>query len=161
MKPVIHLTNLILKSWKQGEHYEGSNASFGKDIGLKNLGIRYNEVPAAKTNCPFHNHHNVDELFYILEGKGSYRFGADEYPVEAGDVLSAPAGGQETAHQIINTGTETLRYLSMSANAPTDLVEYPDSGKFQYMSTKSDEKPFRFIGRMDSQTDYWDGEPGA
>lgn len=161
MKPVIHLNNLSLRSWKQGELFEGSDASFGQDVGLKNLGARYNEVPAGKSGCPFHNHHHVDELFVILAGKGSYRFGANEYAFEAGDVLCAPAGGQETAHQIINTGTEPLRYLSMSANAPADLVEYPDSGKFQYMSTTSDGKPFRFIGRMDGETDYWDGEPGA
>ena len=53
-----------------------------------------------------------DELFIILEGEGTYRFGDESYPVKAGDVLGAPAGGSETAHQIINTGTVPLRYFA-------------------------------------------------
>ncbi|WP_338804411.1 hypothetical protein WDV76_02755 [Xenorhabdus griffiniae] len=67
MNPIINLKNLTLNSWKLGELYEGSDTSFGQQLGLKHLGITYNEVPKGKSSCPFHNHHSVDELFLFLK----------------------------------------------------------------------------------------------
>ncbi|OTA17574.1 cupin [Xenorhabdus vietnamensis] len=161
MNPIINLKNLTLKSWKQGEFYEGSDISFGQQLGLKHLGITYNEVPKGKSSCPFHNHHSVDELFFVLEGNGTYRFGSDEFSIEKGDVVSAPAGGQETAHQIINTGSVPLCYLAISANVSADVIEYPDSGKFQSVLKQQNGKLFHFVGRVSNEVDYWGGEPGA
>ena len=98
----------------------------------------------------------------VLEGEGTYRFGADAYPIRAGDVCAAPAGGSETAHQIVNTGSSVLRYVSISANVPTEIVEYPDSGKFLAKTSGPDGTRFRFVGRREGgEADYWDGEPGA
>jgi uncharacterized cupin superfamily protein len=82
--------------------------------------------------------------------------------VKAGDVLGAPAGGQDTAHQIINIGLGTLKYLSISTKAKAEIVEYPDSGKFLAKSRATDRKAvFEFIGRQPSTADYWEGEPGV
>ncbi len=161
-KPVINPTDLELEHWQEGTFFESSDASFGARLGLKDLGIGYGEVPPGKSGCPFHNHHIEEELFIILSGEGEYRFGPDRYPVKPGDVLGAPPGGPETAHHLINTGIEPLKYLSISTNAKAEIVEYPDSGKFL---AKSRDVPggkpiFRFIGRKDSEVDYWDGEPG-
>ena len=104
----------------------------------------------------------MHELFVILEGTGEYRFGEETYPIRAGDVLAAPSGGPEAAHQIVNTGDETLKYLGVSTKAETEVVEYPDSNKFAVMSRFdwSDPKAggIRFIGRTDANLDYWDGE---
>ena len=86
-------------------------------------------VEPGKKAFPFHAHHVTQELFVILEGEGTYRFGDESYPVKAGDVCAAPTGGPEVAHQIVNTGKTALKYLGISAN-PTgigDVVEYPDS----------------------------------
>ena len=99
----------------------------------------------------------------ILEGEGTYRFGKDTYPVRAGDVLAAPTGGPETAHQIVNTGTKTLKYLGVSAAAgTTEVVEYPDSGKFAVTSRFDWHNPsgggIRYVGRQANSLDYWDGE---
>ena len=52
-------------------------------------------------------------MFFILEGEGELRFGAARYPLRPGDVLACPTGGAEVAHQIINTGTATMRYLAV------------------------------------------------
>ena len=73
-------------------------------------------------------------MFIILEGEGIYRFGDKTYPIKAGSVLGAPAGGQDTAHQIINTGTGPLRYYGISTMSLADVCEYPDSGKFGVFS---------------------------
>ncbi len=105
IKPVLNVADLTLERWTQGALYESADASFGRLLGLSNLGISYNEVPPGKSSCPFHNHHVEDELFFVIEGTGEYRFGSERYPIKKGDTLGAPAGGKETAHQILNTGT--------------------------------------------------------
>ncbi|KAB0678109.1 cupin domain-containing protein [Aureimonas leprariae] len=160
-KPVVNLADLELDRWTQGERYASADASFGRRIGLAKLGISYGEVPPGKSGCPFHNHRQEEELFVILEGEGTYRYGGEEHPVRAGDVLGAPAGGPETAHQIVNTGSGPLRYLGVSANVEAEVVEYPDSGKFLAVSRLPDGSRFRFVGRREGEADYWDGEPGA
>jgi uncharacterized cupin superfamily protein len=161
-KPIITPADLELEHWQEGTAFESRDTSFGARLGLKDLGIGYGEVPPGKAGCPFHNHHVEEELFVIVSGEGEYRFGPNRYPVKAGDVLGAPAGGPETAHHLINTGIEPLKYLSISTNAKAEIVEYPDSGKFLAKSrASSDGKPaFRFVGRQESAVDYWDGEPG-
>ena len=162
-KPVINVADLKLEHWKQGDLYEGTDVSFGSLLGLGGLGISYNEVPPGKSSCPFHNHHVEDELFFVIEGTGEYRFGPDRYPIRKGDTLGAPAGGQETAHQIINTGSTPLIYLGISTMAKTEIVEYPDSEKFLAKTNRDEGQAnrFRFIGSEHGKLDYWDGEPGA
>ena len=172
-RPIVTLADLTLRSFEHGAVYKGRDAPFAAMLGLKGLGIRYNEVPAGKSMCPFHNHHVEDELFIVLEGEGTYRFGADSFSFKAGDVLGAPAGGHETAHQIINTGGSTLRYLGLSTVAATEVCEYPDSGKFQVNSLAASGQPavhpylaegfqLRQNGRVgEHNLYYWDGEPGA
>jgi uncharacterized cupin superfamily protein len=119
-------------------------------------------VPPGKRAFPYHNHHQIHELFVILEGEGQYRFGKATYPVRAGDVLAAPAGGPEVAHQLINTGEADLKYLGISTLVATEVVEYPDSGKFAVSSRLDWSNPaaggLRFVGRKESTIDYWDGE---
>ena len=161
-KPIVNIADLVLESWNRGEMYAGADNSFGQALGLTGLGTRYNEVPAGKSSCPFHVHHAIDEMFFILDGTGEYRFGSAVYPVKAGDVLAAPAGGAERAHQLINTGSTILSYLGISSRAPADVVEYPDSGKFLVSSPRpGTEGRLRFVGRPEASIDYWDGEPGA
>jgi uncharacterized cupin superfamily protein len=161
-KPIVNLKTLKLDHWCRGSLFESRDTSFGSLLGLKDLGISYGEVPPGKSGCPFHNHHVEEELFVILEGEGTYRFGSERYAVGAGDVLGAPAGGSETAHHLVNTGAGPLKYLSISTMAATEICEYPDSGKFLAKTRRPGETraSFDFIGRAPSTTDYWDGEPG-
>jgi uncharacterized cupin superfamily protein len=163
VKPVVNIGELELDHWQQGEFYERSNVSFGALLGLKDLGISYNEVPPGKSGCPFHSHHVEEEMFFIASGEGEYRIGEERVAVKKGDVLGAPAGRQETAHQLINTGLVPLVYLAISTMAKTEIVEYPDSGKFLAKTRRTGETKgsFRFIGRYNTEVDYWDGEPGA
>lgn len=161
--PVVNPKSLELDHWTQGDFFESRDTSFGTLLGLKDLGIGYGEVPPGKSGCPFHNHHVEEELFIIIEGTGTYRFGEARYDVGPGDVLGAPAGGPETAHHLINTGSVPLKYLSISTMAATEICEYPDSGKFLAKTRPEAGGParFRFIGRTESAVDYWEGEPGA
>jgi len=138
----------------------------GPMVGVRDLGISYSEVPPGKSGCPFHNHHVEDELFIVLEGEGTYRFGDQSYPIRAGSVIGAPAGGQETAHQIINTGSVPLRYYGISTMSIADVCEYPDSGKFGVFSRSTrnpyDKATLRHLQHLDNAgVDYWSDEPGA
>jgi len=164
--PVVNINELKLDSWERGTLYAGADVRIGPMIGVKELGITYSEVPPGKSGCPFHNHHVEDEMFIILEGEGVYRFGDNTYPIKAGSVLGAPAGGQDTAHQIINTGTGPLRYYAISTMSLADVCEYPDSGKFGVFSRHTrnpyDHATIRHLQHLDHKgVDYWDGEPGA
>jgi uncharacterized cupin superfamily protein len=102
-------------------------------------------------------------MFVILEGTGTLRFGSDTHPVTAGDVIACPAGGPETAHQLINTGETELRYLAISTMREPEVCDYPDSGKFAVISgtVPGGDKGARrswYVGRAENSHDYWDGE---
>ncbi|MEQ1768553.1 MAG: cupin domain-containing protein [Devosia sp.] len=164
--PVFNVFEAALESWTRGPLYAGADVRVGPKVGVKDLGISYSEVPPGKSGCPFHNHHVEDELFIIIQGEGTYRFGKESYPIKAGDVLGAPAGGQDTAHQIINTGTVPLRYFGVSTMSLADVCEYPDSGKFGVFSRHTrdpyDKATLRHLQFLDNQgVDYWVDEPGA
>ena len=46
--PVVSLADLTLDAWERGTLYKSADASFGKLLGLANLGISYSEVPPGK-----------------------------------------------------------------------------------------------------------------
>ena len=119
-------------------------------------------MPPGKRAFPFHNHRANEEMFFVLSGSGEIRIGSDVHPIRAGDVIACPAGGPETAHQIINTGTEELRYLAVSTKMSPEIAEYPDTGKFgitaQYQAGPDGQpRMFMFVGREDQSLDYWEG----
>jgi uncharacterized cupin superfamily protein len=94
---------------------------------------------------------------------GTYRAGEDRFEIRAGDIVSAPPGDASTAHQIVNTSAEELRYLAFSTRLDPEVVEYPDSGKFSAVSMVPEDKGlsgagFVYVGRSISAVDYWDGE---
>lgn len=89
-------------------------AAFGQQIGLGGLDVRVVAVEPGIRAAPFHTGAASDEMFVILHGEGLYRCGGDDFPVKPGDVCAVPRGGPEVAHQIVNTGSKTLRYLGIS-----------------------------------------------
>ena len=136
------------------EKFEGSLiGQIAPLIGAQKLGYNLTVVPPGKRVFPFHNHHVNEEMFFILEGSGEVRIGAERFPLTQGDVIACPPGGPELAHQIINTSSSELRYLAVSTKLSPEVAEYPDSGKFGVMT-----ESLRFLGRKETSLDYWDGE---
>ena len=160
--PLVNLEDLDLTNGGNGNQFQSRLGRIGSLIGLKKLGMMLTIVEPGKKAYPFHAHAANDEAFIILEGEGTYRFGDTTYPVKEGDILAAPAGGAEVAHQIINTGTVTLKYIGISTKVEPEIVEYPDSGKFAAVArVKGDSflsAEFKHIGRITDTYDYWDGE---
>jgi uncharacterized cupin superfamily protein len=162
-KPVINIADVPLFEMGHGEKFSAKFGRIGPMIGSTGLGCLLHVVPPGKRAFPFHVHHATHELFYILSGTGEYRFGTETYPVRAGDVLAAPTGGPDKAHQIINSGAEELRYLGLSSSpGGPEVIEYPDSSKFVMFSDTPDGSPrnarVRYVGRQEKSLEYWDGE---
>ena len=97
-------------------------------------------------------------MFLILEGEGELRFGTRRYPIRKHDVIACPTGGAEVAHQIINTGSTTMRYLSLSNWAEVEVCEYPDSDKIGVFASAPGAPRLRQLHRSTSALDYYDGE---
>ena len=144
------------------KRFKASMAPAADELNLEGIGCRYLVVEPGMRAFPFHNHLGNDELFIILEGTGTFRFGDKEYPVRPGDACPAPRGGPDMAHQIVNTGDGPLRYLAISTRNDPDVIEYPDSNKFAALAVRPGPNFFRahlrFIGRKEDSIDYFDGE---
>lgn len=160
-KIVISPADVPLTEFSGGGDFSSGIARVGALLGLTDLGCALQVVPPGKRAVPHHVHHSVDEMMVILEGTGEYRWGDERLPVKAGDLVGAPKATR--AHQLINTGTTDLKYLTFSNNPDTDVCEYPDSGKVAYragvIAGDRGTGTARAIGRM-TVTDYWDGEAG-
>ena len=171
MKPIINIADVELlprpaafappesMTDRYGEVRVGT---IGRAIGARNLGYNVTAVPPGKRAFPFHNHSVNEEMFFVLDGAGEVRIGETRYPIRAGDVIACPPGGEDAAHQIVNTGESELRYLAVSTMSRPDVVEYPDSGKFGLMAKlpgKAGEPSsvFRFVSRKEASVDYWEG----
>jgi len=139
------------------ERYGAKMAFVGRQVGAVKLGYNVTTVAPGKRAFPAHNHRINEEMFFILSGTGEVRIGAATYPIREGDFIGCPPGDRATAHQIVNTGREDLRFLAVSTKESLDIAEYPDTGKFGVLSEDPD-FPFRFVGRASSAADYWEGE---
>ena len=164
-QPVVHIDELdgfATGPQAPSEAFGAMVAPLGQTLGLSGLGAMFTTVDPGKRAFPFHNHLGNDELFVILEGQGTYRFGDGEYAVRAGSVCGAPRGGTRTAHQLINTGDVPLRYVAVSTMRDPDVAEYPDSGKFAAFAmgdaTEFRNAHLRFVGRREDSRNYWEGE---
>jgi uncharacterized cupin superfamily protein len=162
MKPILNLDEVVLEHHAHGEKFEAGDGTIGSVVGAKQLGYSLAVVPPGKRAYPLHCHHINEEMFLVLQGRGIIRIGDREYPIRQGDVIAAPAGGRETAHQIINTSDEELRYLMVSTMIEAEVVEYPDSGKVAVRVGPGGEDPtkrsFFYLGRPGTPTEYWEGE---
>jgi len=159
MKPLMNLDEVEFDDVEENGRFTSSRGQISDHIGARQLGYNLTVVPPGKTQCPFHSHHGEEEMFFILEGEGELRFGSERYPIRAHDVIACPTGGAEVAHQIINTGKTTMRYLSISTRADLDACEYPDSGKVLVAAGTRGERTLRKIFRAENTVEYYDREP--
>lgn len=114
------------------------------------LGVVLTRVPPGRTACPFHTHLREDEVFYVVAGRGTLRYGDTLRELRVGDCVSCPAGSG-VAHQLANTGDEDLQYLAIGHRDPHEVCTYPDSDKVMVRALSS-------VGLL-RKTPYMEGEP--
>ena len=161
--PIVNLDQLAAtRNLRHGEKFDATLAPVGAVLGARKLGYNVTTVAPGKRAFPFHNHHVNEELFFVLDGEGTLRYGAEEFPVRKGDFVCCGAGGP--AHQLINTGAAPLRYLAVSTMIEADVWEYPDSRKFGVIAGRvpgvpptQATFPSRFVADG-ADVDYWHGE---
>lgn len=75
-----------------------------KDSPSKNLTMGYTVIyPTGKTTG--HAHDDMEEVYYILTGKGKMVIDDDEFPIQAGEAFYVPFGAY---HVTYNTGNQPL-----------------------------------------------------
>jgi len=159
VKPIINLDDITtFDDVEENGLYTSRRAMFSAAIGARQLGYNLTILPPGKAQCPFHCHHGEEEMFLILDGEGELRFGDQRYSIRRHDVIACPTGGVEVAHQIVNTGTTTMRYLALSSLVAVDVCEYPDSGKVSVMTGPGSATGLRKIFRTETAVDYYDRE---
>ena len=158
MGPILNLDDVAFDDVEENGRYTSSRGTISDLIGARQLGYNLTVLPPGKVQCPFHSHHAEEEMFLILEGTGELRFGTQRYPLRAGDVVACPTGGAEVAHQIVNTGEVTMRYLAVSTVAEVEACEYPDSGKISVVAGPRGDRHARHMFRVEADVDYYDGE---
>ncbi len=157
-KPLMNLDEAAFDDVEENGLYTSRRATIGDHIGATNLGYNLTVLPPGKAQCPFHCHHGQEEMFFILEGEGELRFGNDRFPLRPHDVIACPPGGPEVAHQIVNTGTTTMRYLALSTRVAVDACEYPDSDKVMVVAGQRGARKLRKMFRAETTVEYYDRE---
>ena len=172
-KPIINLKEVEFMEFGHGvampgagqadEKFKAKIGFVSRKIGARKLGYNLTVVPPGKRAFPFHSHRVNEEMFFVLEGEGEVRIGAETFPIKAGDLIACPSGGPDTAHQIINTSQAELRYLAVSTKVTPELVDYPETGRFGLLHEEPpgpDGTPrgLRYVGRADQSLPYWEGE---
>jgi len=150
---VVNIDELTLEHFAKGDKFECNAVRIGPLVGAKDLGYSYDVVPPGKRSCPFHSHRGEEEMFFIVRGEGTLRYGDETRKLRAGDIVCCPTGGPETAHQIINDSNAELAYLSVSTMLPAEVCEYPDSNKIGAFGGG-----VRHMTRPSDHIDYWTDE---
>ena len=135
--PIANLDEVEFDDIEDNGFYTSRRALFSDSIGATRLGYNLTLLPPGKAQCPFHNHHGEEEMFLII---------------------ACPTGGAEVAHQIINTGSITMRYLAVSSVVDIETCEYPDSGKIMISAGRRGDAGVRKIFRAEQTVDYYDRE---
>ena len=87
---VINIDALKLEHFSKGAGFESRSARIGPLLGAKDLGYSYDVVPPGKRSCPFHSHHGEEEMFFIVKGTGTLRYGKETRRIRAGAHAPVP-----------------------------------------------------------------------
>jgi uncharacterized cupin superfamily protein len=152
--PIININNVEMHDNGDGGRYATKRARITDMIGMEKLACSLYTVAPGKTAFPYHAHANAEELCIFLEGEGALRQDGVEHAVKAGDIIAAPV---TTAHQLVNTSTQELKYLCVATNESVDVVLYPDSNKIGALAGGFNE-PVRYFAEQGAAVDYYKGE---
>ncbi|SEA35634.1 cupin domain-containing protein [Rubrimonas cliftonensis] len=164
--PVVNIDAILDDPALSDENRHGARiaarmAAVGRALGTSQIGVTLTVTPPGKAAWPRHFHHVNEELFLILSGEATLRYGDAAQTLRPGDMVRI-APGTGIPFQLVNAGDEDLRYLAFSGLAATDVFEYPDSGKIGVVTGGGG--PMRgphgrsFFAPASAEVGYWEGE---
>lgn len=162
-RPIVNVAEAPVYRGSSGELFEFSMASLARVAGGRAIGANVTTLRPGKAAFPLHHHHANEEHFFILSGTGVLRVGTETFAVQPRDYIVNLPGGPETAHQLVNTGSEDLVYLAISTTQLPEVAGYPESGKTGVRFAAGEDPAARFLVR-DGDKDsvgYWEGEDGG
>ena len=112
------------------------NKSLGDLTGLTGLGFHIIEVEPGCDTTETHVHYYEDECVYVLSGTGTALIGEDHHAIGPGDFIGYRKGG--LAHNIHNSGRETLRMIVVGQRLDHDVGDYPEKGQRIYRNAGMD-----------------------
>ncbi len=154
--PMLNLAEIAQDDFSHGKNFAAKLGRVGRTLGMQKIGCGLVVLEPGKRAWPHHGHYAQEEVFVIMEGSGSIRYGDGEFPVTQGDVIFTPPG-PDRAHQIVNSSDAPLKYLALSSMDSPDIVYYPDSQKTGAFHV-SDGSFVGFMSRDEELADYWEGE---
>ena len=65
-KPIINLADVPLREFGKGDKFAAKLGRIGPMLGSTGIGCTLTVVPPGKRAFPFHRHHVIHELFFVL-----------------------------------------------------------------------------------------------
>lgn len=151
MKFLINLFDKEKLKFEKFSHgqYSSSSAEIAQLWGSNNLGFHFEILDPGAFSCPYHFHHEEEELFLVLKGKALVRQDDEFYEIKEGDLVFFKSG---SAHQFYNNTKEAFLFLALSDKSPDEVCEYPDSSKRWERANK------KLTLNGVEVNDYWLGE---
>ena len=128
MKCVISLNNdpaLVFEEKIHGK-YASQSAPVSKMWATSKLGFHVEILEPKSFSCPYHFHHQEEELFIVIDGSAMVRQDNDVFEITNGDLIVFKVG---VAHQFYNHTEKPFKYFALSNNSPEEVCEFPDSNK--------------------------------
>ena len=159
---ILNIRKASFQKWSHGKKYEARIGWVGNALASKKLGFNVTILPPGKCAFPYHLHHANEEMFFILEGRGSIRIGGTRHRIGKGDFISLPTG-REFAHQIFNDSNAPLKYIAVSTMEVPEVAEYPESGKLGVFAgaapgRSTSKNSIRHYARLEDGVGYWSEE---
>ena len=114
-------------SWNGISSHLGAKGGKGTGQGGHPFDVGILKVPPWSKPWPLHSHSSQWEFYYVISGKGKMRFKTRNVDLTSGDFVVCRPG---EAHQIINDSNKDLVIQITADNPISDIIEYPDSGKW-------------------------------
>ena len=138
------------KSSPVPEYSWNTSEDIALSAGLKDFSCNVRSLERGKISYPYHYHHNAEEMFVVISGKGELRTPGGIQKIGAGEIVLFEKG-ESGAHQLFNPNEESLVYLDMRTLNRIDICEYPDTGKVNILPQKD-------IFYRGSEAGYFDDE---
>jgi mannose-6-phosphate isomerase-like protein (cupin superfamily) len=120
---------MVIRNWRDETPYVGHNAAIiwsllrpadveGEKRDLNALRgmtgiVKHAMQPGMESD--YHNHQDIEQVYYILKGNGTMVIDDERYPVREGDVVYLPP---KAMHRIINDSDDWVEHLIISCKVP-------------------------------------------